>query len=165
VDLGLNPGQGATNNNGWVSINKFNFADRNKYFYPNTASTIYGVFNMSYRMLGSNIEFIPAPSANQPVRLWYVPELTALLQDTDMTSYSISGWIWYVILRAAKYALDKEESDTSGIAAEILFLKTRIEAAAQNKDAAQPDTISDTRRSLSGGHWGYGDSSGFGGGW
>jgi len=162
VDLGLNPGTTGTNNNGWVSIHKFMFAERNKYFYPNTHSTIYGVFNMCYRMLGNNIEFIPTPSSNQPVRLWFIPCLTELLQDTDMTSYSISGWIYYVIMRAAKYALDKEESDTTGLGQEILFLKTRIEAASQNRDAAEPDRISDTRNRFGGGGWSYG-SEGFGG--
>ena len=82
---------------------------------------------------------------------------------TDTTTISISGWIQYVIVRAAKYALDKEESDTSKLDEELTFLKKRIEAAAQNRDAAQPDTIQDTRGGVAGGPWGYGD--GFKGGW
>ena len=150
VDLALK-----TANNGFVTVNKFNFSDRNRFVYPNTASTIYGVFNLQYRLLGLNqIEFIPTPSAGQSLRIWYVPRLTELLQDTDTTITGISGWIEYVIVRAAKYALDKEESDTSKLDAQLLFLKGRIEESAANRDAGMPDTISDVR-----------GASGYGSGW
>lgn len=141
-------------NNGYVTLNKFNFIDRNRFVYPNSNSSIYGVFNMRYRLLGDKIEFIPTPSAGQGVRLWYVPRLQELLLDTDTTDTGISGWIEYVIVRAAKYALDKEESDTARLTEEILFLKTRIEEMAANRDAGQPDTISNTRPYGWGGGWG-----------
>lgn len=65
VDLGINSA-----NNAWVTVDKFNVNDRNQFVYPNTASTIYGVFNLRYRMFGNQIEFIPTPSSNQPIRLW-----------------------------------------------------------------------------------------------
>lgn len=155
VDLALNNAS-----NAYVTVNKFNFINRNRFVYPNTASTIYGVFNMQYRVLGNNIEFIPTPTAGQQIRLWYIPRLTELLQDTDITTSGINGWLEYVIVRAAKYALDKEESDSSKLTEEIIFLKSRIEESAANRDAGQPDTISDTR-SNNGGGWG----NGFGGGW
>ncbi len=156
VDLGLQ-----TANNAYVTLNKFNFIDRNRFVYPNTAGTIYGVFNAQYRLLGlDRIEFIPTPSANQPIRLWYIPRLTELLQETDMTDISISGWIQYVIIRAAKYALDKEESDTTKLDQELMFLKQRIEETAANRDVGQPDKISDTRSNS-----GSGFGNGFGGGW
>lgn len=160
VDLGLQ-----TSQNAYVTVNKFNFIDRNKFLYPNSSSTIYGVFNMQYRVLGSKIEFIPTPSANQLIRLWYVPRLTELLQDTDTTYIGISGWLRYVIVRAAIYALSKEESDVSTLEGELIFLKQRIEESASNRDAGQPDTISNTR---SGQGWGQGGSwggNGSGGGW
>lgn len=144
-------------NNGYVTVNKFNFTDRNQFVYPNSNSTIY--FNCRYRVEGNNIMFIPTPSGGQGVRLWYIPRLTELLQDTDTTTTGISGWIEYVIVRAAKYALDKEESDTTKLDQELLFLKTRIEESAANRDAGQPDTISNTRGVN--GYWG----SGQGGGW
>ena len=111
VDLALNNA-----NNAYVTVNKFNFVDRNRFVYPNTASTIYGVFNLQYRLLGnSQIEFIPTPSAGQGIRLWYIPRLVQLLQDTDVTTQGISGWLEYVIVKAAYYALTKEESDTTSL--------------------------------------------------
>jgi hypothetical protein len=151
VDLALN---NATN--AFVTVNKFNFADRNRFVYPNTASSIYGVFNLQYRAMGSNIEFIPTPSGNQQIRLWYIPRLKELLLDTDTTDISISGWVEYVIVRAAKYALDKEESDSSVLIQELAMLTKRIEESAANRDAGMPDKISDTRV----GNWSNGWSGG-----
>lgn len=161
VDLALN---NATN--AYVTVNKFNFIDRNRFVYPNTASTIYGVFNLQYRLMGTQIEFIPTPSGGQIIRLWYIPKLSQLLKENDVTTIGFSGWLEYVIVRAAKYALDKEESDTSIMTQEILFLKTRIEETAQNRDAGQPDKISDVRSN----GWGNNAGGGFGfngsiGGW
>jgi hypothetical protein len=158
VDLGLNNAP-----NGFVTVKRFNFIDRNKYVFPNTASTIYGVFNLQYRLVGNNLEFIPVPSGNQPIRIWYIPRLTELLKDTDVLD-GINGWTQYVIIRAAKYILDKEESDTSKLDSELAYLTKRIEESGMNRDAGQADTISDTRGN-------YGVSSqwcpaGFpGGGW
>ncbi len=161
VDLALN---NATN--AYVTINKFNFIDRNRFVYPNTASTIYGVFNMQYRLMGSQIEFIPTPTAGQSIRLWYIPRLTALLQDTDSTTVGVSGWTQYIIIRAAKYALDKEESDTTKLDQELLFLNDRITAAASNRDAGQADKISDTRGNNGFGYGGAGSGfNGSSGGW
>ena len=153
VDLALNNAP-----NAYVTINKFNFIDRNKFLYPNSNSTMYGTFNMQYRVMGSNIEFIPTPSSGQQIRLWYIPRLIELLRDTDYTTIGTSGWLEYVIVRAAKYALDKEESDSSKLDQELLFLKDRIEASASNRDAGAPDTISDSRNSA----YGYGNGSGNG---
>lgn len=157
VDLALN-----TANNAYVSVPKFVWADRNKFVYPNTASTIYGVFNLRYRVMGSNIEFIPTPSGNQTIRLSYIPRLRQLLQETDTTTDGISGWIEYVIVRAAIYALAKEESDTSDLKEQLLFVKQRIEESAANRDAGQPDTISDIR-SVNGFGQGFGWNGATGG--
>lgn len=150
--------QAQNSSNGYISLPKFNFVNRNEFFYPNSASTLYGPFNVKYRLLGAKLELIPTPSANQGIRLWYIPRLTELLADTDISDIGVSGWLRYVIVRAAKYALDKEESDTSKLDQELLFLKSRIEESASNRDAGLPDTISNTR-SING-QWG-----GFGPGW
>jgi len=160
IDLGLNNAP-----NGFVTVQKYNFIDRNRYVFPNTASTIYGVFGLQYRIVGNTIRFIPQPSSNQPIRIWYVPRRAQLLKDTDVTD-GYNGWTNYVIARAAKYALDKEESDTSKLDAEILYLKQRIEESAPNRDEGQPDTVSDGRMASGFGPDGGGGWQGpFGTGW
>lgn len=157
VDLGVN-----TSNNAWVTLKRFDFIERNKYVYPNSTSTIYGVYNMRYRLMGNQLSIIPTPAGNQQIRLWYTPRLPALLQDTDLTTLGFSGWLRYAIARTAKYALDKEESDTSKLDAEIAFLKLRIEQSASNRDAGAADTISPTRTDpLMGGGWGGGNQGGW----
>lgn len=160
VDLGLNNAP-----NGFVTVKKFNFIARNQFVFPNTASTIYGVYNLQYRLLGDTIEFIPVPSSSQPIRLWYIPRFTELLQDTDVLD-GVSGWSQYVIIRAAKYILDKEESDTTKLDQELAYLTKRIEESGMNRDVGQADTISDVRSSTGFGNFNGGGGGGFGGyGW
>lgn len=145
-----------------VSLLRFDFIKRNQYVYPNSTSTIYGVYNMRYRIMGNNINIIPTPAGNQTLIAWYSGRLPRLLLDTDLTTIGTSGWLNYVIARTAKYALDKEEeTDTSKLGEEILFLKTRIEQAASNRDEGQADTISETRQdSIYGGTGFAGGNSG-----
>ncbi len=159
MDLGIN-----TSNNAWVTLLKYDFIERNKYVYPNSTSTIYGVYNMRYRLMGNFVNIIPTPAGNQQIRMWYSPKLSGLLADTDLTTIGYSGWLRYPIVRAAKYALDKEEgSDTSKLDAELVFLKKRIEETSQNRDAGIADTISQTRQDPLYGGTGFG--SGGQGGW
>lgn len=139
VDCGL---QGGVNAN--VSLKKFEFIARNRYVYPNITSTFLGVFNMQYRIMGSNLQIIPTPGSGQTISLWYIPRLTQLLADTDMLD-GVSGWTEYVIVDAAIKALNKEESDVSALMAEKAQLMKRIEESGMNRDAGQPDTISATR--------------------
>lgn len=160
VDIGIQ-----NNQNAYVTVNKFNFIDRNKYVYPNSASTMYGVFNLQYRVMGDYIYFIPTPSGNQPMRLWYIPRLVQLLKDTDIMD-GVSGWSEYVVIDAAIKALQKEESDVSVLFAEKQQMIARINGSAANRDAGSPDRVSDVRSQMWGNGWGS-INGGFGpiGGW
>lgn len=140
IDLALN-----SNINSWVSLHKFDFIARNRYVYPNLTATFMGIVNLRYRLIGSQVEFIPTPAASQTVQVWYVPRMTQLLQDNDMLD-GISGWTEYVVIDAAIKARNKEESDVSVLAARKMMMLQRIEEAASNRDAGLPDTISDSRR-------------------
>jgi hypothetical protein len=155
IDLGL-----SSDNNARVTVNKFNFIDRNKYVYPSITSTYMGVFNMRYRVMGDYLKFIPTPSAGQYVTMWYVPRMTKLLRDTDVSN-GVNGWLEFAIIDAAIKALQKEESDVSVLAAQKTAIIERITTSAMNRDVGAPDTISGTRRTNQG--WG-GDFSG-GGSW
>lgn len=147
-----------------VSLLKFEFIKRNSYVYPNSTSTIYGVYNMRYRLMGNNMNIIPTPAGNQTLVIYYSPRVSQLLMDTDLTTLGYSGWLRYPIARAAKYALDKEESNSEHLKEEIMFLKQRIEEASQNRDAGIPDKVSETRVDGYGGS-GFGGGLSSGGGW
>lgn len=157
--LGLDCGV-STGNNAWVTLPRYNWIDRNRFVYPQLQANALGVFNLSYRQMGNEIFFIPNPAAGQYIQLWYIPVMTMLLQDTDMLGFSISGWDEYVVTDAAIKAALKEESydlaDRLGTKKDALLL--RIETTAANRDAGQPNTISDTR-----GNTGFGGGGGFGG--
>lgn len=155
VDCGLSLGT-----NGWVTLKKFNFIQRNRYVFPQISSTFLGVFNLQYRLVGNKIEFIPTPSAAQYIRIWFIPRMTQLLSDSDILD-GVSGWTEYVIVDAAIKALLKEESDTTILMAQKLALIKRIEETAMNRDAGQADTISNVR--TWGERWGAYGGPGFDG--
>lgn len=159
VDMGLS-GSG----NAWASMKKFNFISRNRYVFPQIVSSSLGIFNMRYRIMGNNIQFIPSPGGGQYVKLWYVPRMIDLVRDYDIMD-GISGWTEYVIVDAAMKALMKEESDISMLMMQKGQLIKRIEESGMNRDAGQPDTISDVRSHTEqlGGWQGFGDGSN--GGW
>lgn len=155
VDCGV-----AVGNNAWVTLPRYNWIDRNRFIYPQLQANALGVFNLSYRQMGNQLYFIPNPSAGQYIQIWYVPVMTMLLQDTDMLSFSISGWSEYVIVDAAIKALMKEESfdHANALKMDKAALLERIEVTAANRDVGQPNTISDTK-----GNTGFYDGGGFGG--
>jgi hypothetical protein len=157
VDVGL-----SNNNNAWFTLQKFNWNDRNNFVYPQLNSTILGVFNMSYRVMGSNVEFIPVPSANQYVRLWYIPRMQQPLADNDILD-GISGWTEYVIIDAAIKAMQKEESDCTVLGIQKGDIIKRIEDASANRDTGSADTVTDNRSYGSRYGSGYGPGSGGGG--
>jgi len=159
VDLGL-----ANNTTAWITLKKFQFIERNRYVYPQINSTFFGCFNLQYRLMGNTLFFIPTPSAGQFLRIWYIPKLTQLLQDTDILT-GISGWGEYVIIDAAIRAMQKQENDVSVLGAQKMMLIKRIEESAMNRDAGQPDCISATRFDDVGNGYGFPNGDGSYGGY
>jgi hypothetical protein len=140
VDLALNAAS-----NAYITLQKFDFISRNRYVYPQITSNILGVNGIRYRILGNQLLMIPTPQPGQQLRIWYIPRMSTLLQDTDVVD-GVSGWTEYIAVDAAIKALMKEESDVQALMVQKQALIDRIEAAAENRDAGAPDTISDTRR-------------------
>lgn len=158
---GVDCGLGATQNS-FISLKRFNFSDRNRFVFQNVNGNYLGVYNLEYRLLGSQIDFIPMPAGNQTIGLWYFPILAAMLKDTDVLQ-GFNGWTEYVIVDSAIKSLRKEESDTTLLNVQKMALIKRIEEAAQSRDAGQPATVSNTRGY---GGMGSGFDSGYGGsGW
>jgi hypothetical protein len=63
---------------GYVTVKRFEFIERNKYAYPNTAINWYGYTNLRYRIQGDQLFLVPIPMAGQTVRVWYAPAPTNL---------------------------------------------------------------------------------------
>ncbi len=145
-------GANVSNATGWVSMSRFNIADRNKYnlFLGAASNNVSGQYcQFQYREMGTNLEILPINSG-QYLRLWYVPISPDLLQDTDMLPFSYSGWHEYVVVDAASKALEKQQlfdqSQTLKNRKDELMI--RIETTAANRDVGQPNTATNSRSML-----------------
>lgn len=157
-------------NAGWIPLARSNWSDRDKYTtFPGQAGALNNIYQMSYREMGQRLFVFPA-NTNQTLRLWYVPIMPQLLQDTDMLVFSFSGWSEYIIVCAAMKAMIKEESleKWNALKAEKDLLIIRIETTAPNRDAGQPNAVSNVRATMGDpgfSNWGMGyGGGGFGGG-
>lgn len=128
------------NNNEWFSLRPFNFNERNRN--QDVTWGLIGGPDIRYRIMGSKIKFSPTPNGVFSVQIWYVPTATTLSLDSD-TLNDINGFSEYVIVDAAIKMLLKEESDVSVLLAQKEQLKRRLEIMAENRDAGQPESVSD----------------------
>ena len=129
------------NNGQWATVKRFNFNKRNEK--QNAfAWNMLGLPYIEYRLVGSNIRFNRDPDANLSFRMFYYPRATTLTLDSD--SYDdVNGFAEYVVVDAAIKMLQKEESDVRVLMAQKEALKQRIQAMAQNRDANEPESVSD----------------------
>ncbi len=156
-----------SNATGWVSMSRFNIADRNKYnlMLGAASNNVAGQYcQFQYREMGNSVEILPINSG-QYLRLWYVPIAKLLLLDTDMLPYSYSGWHEYVVLDVAAKSLAKQQKFDQ--AQELMNRKAdmmvRIETEAANRDVGQPNTATNSRSMLGDPNFGgglYGNGSG-----
>ncbi len=133
VDAKLNGSQ-------YYSLRPFNFNERNRN--QDVAWGLIGGPSIRYRLVGSNLKFSPIPEGSYPIRMWYIPVAAKLVLDTDIYN-DINSYAEYVVVDAAIKMLQKEESDVSVLMAQKMDLRKRIENMAQNRDAEQPETVSD----------------------
>ena len=152
-------------NAGWIPLSRSNWSDRDRYTtWPGQAGALNNIYQMSYRMMGNNVFYFPQ-NTNMLTQMWYVPMLAQMLLDTDMLSFSISGWSEYVIVSTAILGSNKEESYDHVMALERQksALLERIESTASNRDVGQPNTVSNVRSTM--GDPGFSDwGNGFGAG-
>jgi hypothetical protein len=126
--------------NEWYSLRPFNFNERNR-----NADVVWGLVggpNIRYRIMGSKIKFSPLPDGQYPIQLWYVPLAPTLVDDADEFN-DVNKFSEYVVVDAAIKMLQKEESDVSVLMAQKEALKRRLEVMAENRDAGQPESVSD----------------------
>jgi hypothetical protein len=136
------------------TITPYNFAARNAFnqWRAWTAMAWGPGQAVYYRLQASNISFIPTPTGVYTVNLWYVPCATRLSGPGD-TFDGFNGWEEYVVVDAAMKCLEKEESDVSQLAARKMSLTARIQGMAGNRDAGNPETVSDVMGRTGNGGW------------
>ena len=165
--MDLNSYGAALNNpQGWRSMSRFNWADRNKYNFllgaaSNNVSGQYCQFQ--FREMGTNVYILPINSG-QYFRLWYVPLNNQLLLDTDMLPFSYSGWHEYIVVDVAAKALEKQEfyEQANALLARKQALMKRIVETAANRDVGQRNTATNSRAMLGDPNFGGGSGYGWG---
>ncbi len=154
VDLSLAGGTEGS----WLTVRSFEFNDRNRYSVPNFQA-FYGVTNLRYRLMGTDLTLVPIASAGQTVRIWYVPRPSQLVSDTDIVD-GISGWEEYVIVDACIKALTKEETECQNFKEQKMALLARIDGIKNTRDVGEPEKVSDSKLR----NFAWGDDGSFGGG-
>lgn len=125
----------------WTTVKRFNFNRRNEAQNAFTWNML-GLPYLEYRLVGSKIRFNRVPDANTSLRMFYNPKATQLAVDADEYD-DINGFSEYVVVDAAIKMLNKEESDVSVLMAQKEALKQRIQNMAQNRDANEPESVTD----------------------
>lgn len=125
----------------WLSIQPFNFNERNKYADFGTWM-LNGQTNVRYRILGSNILFTPVPDTSVYYRIGYVPVATKLSVDADVYN-DFNQYSEYVVLSAAIKMLNKQELDASNLSEERDRIIKHINEAKLNRDSSRASSISD----------------------
>lgn len=104
----------------WVSLRRFDFADRNRLSLTNQT----------------------VPYSGQTLRVFYVPRFAPLVNDSDAFD-GVNGWERYIIEAVVAMAKDKEESEAAFPLQVLAMLEKRIETEAENRDAGEAATIAD----------------------
>lgn len=128
---------------GWLSVPKFNFAERNKFMVP--YQLFYGVrTNLHYRIVGDKLWLIPIAAGGQFMQVWYVPFYTRLMQDTDVLN-GLNGWEEFVIADTCVKACAKRETDPTEFKQELQIMADRLQVIADERDLGSPSTVVDVR--------------------
>jgi hypothetical protein len=136
VDMALD------NSGRYLTLKPFMFQERNK-FRSGLALTIapYGqVFR--YLLVGSNIRFLPIPSNQATIQMWYTPEpvvITSLSQTLNLPIGSDE----YMSLYMACAMLQKEETDTTALDQKRLQVIAQICNSFKDRDQGSPSYVMD----------------------
>lgn len=132
-----------------ISLKRFQFTERNRYkttiYAPHIPASIY-----QYHVEGTNIRFIPKPREAKTAVLWYIPLPSKLVLSTpgtgEVSSLDIRMAMYddYLVVDSAINCLLKEESDVSALLVEREQIKQRILAAVPNRDANEPEKVTDS---------------------
>lgn len=129
------------NGQDFISVKRFNFNERNRYN-DITIWNLSGIPSIRYRVIGANLVFSPKPDGLTDVKMWYTPVAAKLSADSD-TLNDFNQYSEYIITDVAIKMMQKEESDVQVLMAQKQALLQRITYASQNRDAGDPESVSD----------------------
>lgn len=98
---------------------------------------------VTYRVVGTNIEFIPTPESGD-YEVKYVPVPGELTADDD-TLDGVLGWEEYVVIAVAIELKQKEDVNTSSLERRLARLASDIADEAQAAEMTEGITVADVR--------------------
>jgi len=127
-------------NSTWYSLLRFSHADRNKYLNA-TEEIIDGKPRIRYILRTGHLELQPAPTDTYGCRLWYVPQITPLVNTSDTIKNGIvDSFASYIIADVAFRMCSKEETERPDLAAERTEILQKIIAATERDiDTPSPE--------------------------
>jgi hypothetical protein len=140
----------------YLNVPQYNFNDRNRQLYW-TYSSRGNDSVRRYRLIADNVEITPEDRSSGTYRIWYVPAATALSSgsDTIPTALSKAGWEEYIVLYAAIKAKLKGEEQVTDMENQKAALAQRIVSMSANRNADQPERITDLAQSVRYGEWNF----------
>jgi hypothetical protein len=120
------------------------FIERNNYKYGTYGNTLYPGNLSRYQMVKNKIKFAPGPIADGTAKLWYAPRPTVITSLDDEVEVVVGGDI-YMALYLAIYMLNKEESDYSGLANDLVDCYNMLKVTLGERDSGSPKYVADVR--------------------
>lgn len=118
-------------------LRRFNFAERNR------------VRGLAYHDLGNSVKFMPTQLASgKSVRIWFVPKLVVLADDSTSLDSTMEAYAEYVIAECAAKVLEKAEDFE--VADRIRMRKNDLEnklRAMIPRDVGEPEQVADVTSS------------------
>ena len=107
-----------------------------------------------YRIIGSNIQFIPSIPTSGGVEVLYAPQFSRLKNDTDTLNVAIpEGWDEYCVLYAAMRAKVKQRVDASDIQGLLGDMRQRIQSMAPSRDTNEQARVTDVNNRFGRDRW------------
>lgn len=125
----------------WKSLLPFNVKERNTF---RNAPTVLlpSVFDTRYWLKAGVLHLLPVPTSALAGKLWYVPQRTQLVNNTDAFD-GVNGWEAYIVQDCAAKCAAKEEGDPSPYIAQRARIEERIRRLSSHRDAGAVLTVTD----------------------
>jgi len=119
------------NSNDWIKVPRFTWEERNR------------LWRRQYRIMDTNLRFIPEGDAAGDYRVWWVPEPTAFANDSAEIDPAVSMYDDFIILSSAIRGRSRQEKSTNDLRADLKQVTDTLQAAATDRDQHEPDRVSD----------------------
>lgn len=131
------------NSGRFLTLTPFMFKERNK-FRSGLALSL-GPYGQVYKYLiaGSNITFIPQPSQNAQVQIWYTPEPPVITSLSQTLNGLPPGSDEYMTLYIACAMLAKEQSDNSQLNGKRMEVLDQLKMSLKDRDEGSASYIID----------------------